>query len=214
MPERRAPLSFQRLKGARLTDIISQKREMRRAMRAARLEHWQALPKAHRALIFGRPPRAILPLIEAAEVVGLYHAVPGEVPTQRYAMHLLDMGKMIALPWTPEHAGPMVFRLWTGSEEALERGPWGPQPHRAMPEVVPDALFMPLVAFDSALGRLGQGGGHYDGWCAAHPRTRRIGLAWTVQQADAVPSDAHDMPLDAVITEQQVLLPINERVLP
>lgn len=214
MPDRAGAPSPQRHEAARLTDLISQKREMRRAMRAARLNHWQALPQAHRALIFGRPPRAILPLIEAAEIVGLYHAVPGEVPTQRYAMHLLDMGKMIALPWTRDHAGPMAFRLWTGSEETLEKGPWGPQPHMAMPEVVPDALFMPLVAFDSALNRLGQGGGHYDGWCAHHPATRRIGLGWTVQQADAVPTDAHDMPLDAVITEQQVLLPTSERVLP
>ncbi len=183
-------------------------------MRAARLKHWQALPQAHRALIFGRPPRAILPLIESAEIVGLYHAVPGEVPTGRYAMHMLDMGKMIALPWTREHAGPLAFRLWTGSEETLEKGPWGPQPHMAMPQVVPDALFMPLVAFDASLNRLGQGGGHYDGWCAQHPDTRRIGLGWTVQQAERVPTDDHDMPLDAVITEQQVLLPTNERVLP
>jgi 5-formyltetrahydrofolate cyclo-ligase len=197
--------------GELLTDVISQKRQMRRAMRAARLAHWQALPDAHRALIFGRPPRAILPLIEPAEIVGLYRAVPGEVPTQRYAMHMLDLGKMIALPWTREQAGPMRFRLWTGSDETLEQGPWGAQPHAAMPEVVPDALFMPLVAFDDALNRLGQGGGHYDGWCAAHPATRRIGLGWTVQQAERVPTDDHDMPLDAVITEQQVLLPIEER---
>lgn len=197
--------------GELLTDVISQKRQMRRAMRAARLAHWQALPDAHRALIFGRPPRAILPLIEPAEIVGLYRAVPGEVPTQRYAMHMLDLGKIIALPWTREQAGPMRFRLWTGSDETLEQVPWGAQPHAAMPEVVPDALFMPLVAFDDALNRLGQGGGHYDGWCAAHPATRRIGLGWTVQQAERVPTDDHDMPLDAVITEQQVLLPIEER---
>lgn len=192
--------------------VTSQKRELRRIMRAARLAHWQALPDSHRALIFGRPPRAILPLIEPAEIVGLYHAVPGEVPTSRYAMHLLDLGKMIALPWTRDQTGPMTFRLWTGSHETLEKGPWGLQPHIAMPQVTPDALFMPLVAFDAALNRLGQGGGHFDGWCAAHPRTRRIGLGWTVQQADAVPTDDHDMPLDAVITEQQVLLPINERL--
>lgn len=189
------------------------KREMRRAMRAARLGHWQALPQSHRALIFGRPPRIVEPLIEDCDIVGLYHAVPGEVPTDRYAMHMLDLGKMIALPWTREHAGPMTFRIWTGSTETLEQGPWGPQPHAAMPEVIPGALFMPLVAFDAALNRLGQGGGHYDGWCAAHPATRRIGLAWTVQQADQVPVDDHDMALDAVITEQQVLLPINERAM-
>ncbi|MDM7954871.1 5-formyltetrahydrofolate cyclo-ligase [Blastomonas sp.] len=197
-----------------MTAVISQKRELRRSMRTGRLAHWQALPESHRALVFGRPPRMILPLIERAETIGLYHAVPGEVPTDRYAAHMLDMGKMIALPWTRSHEGPMTFRLWTGSEATLERGPWGIQPHAAMPEVIPDALFMPLVAFDSALNRLGQGGAHYDGWCAAHPRTRRIGLAWTVQQADHVPAEPHDMPLDAVITEQQVLLPQNERMLP
>lgn len=197
-----------------MTGVISEKQELRRAMRAARLAHWQAIPDGHRALIFGRPPRIILPLIEQAEIVGLYHAIPGEVPTANYAAHLLDMGKMIALPWTREHQGPMTFRLWTGSEETLAKGPWGTQPHAAMPEVVPDALFMPLVAFDSALNRLGQGGGHYDGWCTQHPATRRIGLGWTVQQVDAVPSEDHDMPLDAVITEQQVLLPVTERPIP
>lgn len=194
-----------------MTTLISKKRELRRAMRAARLAHWQALPDSHCALIFGRPPRIILPLIEHAETVGLYHAMPGEVPTARYADHMLDMGKMIALPWTRSAEGPMIFRFWTGSEQTLEQGPWGPQPHAAMPQVVPGALFMPLVAFDSAMGRLGQGGGHYDAWCAANPDTRRIGLAWTVQQAERVPAEPHDMPLDAVITEQQVLLPHNER---
>lgn len=191
--------------------MIDAKQSLRRSLRAARLAHWQALPATHRALIFGRPPRAILPLIEEAEVVGLYHAVPGEVPTERYAAHLLDMGKMIALPWTRNKAGPMIFRVWTGSHQTLEPGPWGQQPHAAIPEVVPDALFLPLVAFDATLARLGQGGGHYDRWCAAHPATRRIGLGWTVQQVDAVPTDHHDMPLDAVITEQQVLLPLAER---
>ena len=199
---------------AATSNMTSQKRELRRVMRAARLSHWQALPSSHRALIFGRPPRIILPLIEAAEVVGVYHAMPGEVPTTHYAAHMLDMGKMIALPWARDAQSPMTFRLWTGSDETLEQGPWGPQPHKAMPEITPGALFMPLVAFDAALRRLGQGGGHYDGWCAAHPATRRIGLAWTVQQVDEVPSEDHDMPLDAVITEQQVLLPINERAIP
>lgn len=196
-----------------MTDTIDAKNALRRDMRAARLAHWRALPQSHRALIFGRPPRAILPLIEEAEVIGLYHAIPGEVPTERYAAHLLDMGKMIALPWMRDKAAPMIFRIWTGSDATLVTGPWGPQPHAAMPEVVPDALFMPLVAFDTSLARLGQGGGHFDRWCAAHPATRRIGLGWTVQQIDAVPIDEHDMPLDAVITEQQVLLPLTERTI-
>jgi len=194
-----------------VNSLIDDKRSLRRTMRAARLSHWQALPHSQRALIFGRPPRVILQLLEDAEVIGLYHAAPGEVPTARYATHLLDLGKMIALPATRDKAGPITFRIWTGSTETLEDGPWGPQPHAAMPDIVPDALFMPLVAFDAALNRLGQGGGHYDRWCSAHPSTRRIGLGWKVQQTDMVPVDGADVPLDAVITEQQVLLPNDER---
>lgn len=197
-----------------MTAVANDKKALRPIMRAARLKHWRALPDSHRALIFGRPPRMIFPMIADAEVIGLYQPVPGEVPTARYAAHLLDLGKLIALPWSDSRTGTMHFRLWSGSLETLEKGPWGLQPHAAMPFAEPQVLFMPLLAFDDRMNRLGQGGGHYDGWCRAHPDVRRIGLGWTVQQLDQLPVEPHDIPLDAVITEQQVVLPLNERPIP
>ncbi|MGG6497764.1 UNVERIFIED_CONTAM: 5-formyltetrahydrofolate cyclo-ligase, partial [Bacteroidetes bacterium 56_B9] len=70
-------------------------------------------------------------------------------------------GGPLCLPVVPGRAVPLVFRLWQG--EALEPGPLGTsQPPDSLPEVRPEVLIVPLVAFDGRLNRLGYGGGYYD----------------------------------------------------
>ncbi len=66
--------------------------------------------------------------------------------------------------------------------------------------MVPDVVFVPLLGFTEHLERLGQGGGHYDRWLAAHPQTVAIGLAWDVQLLDALPVEPHDVRMDAIVT--------------
>ena len=86
-------------------------------------------------------------------------------------------------------------------ETLLETGPDAiRQPSPDAPEIVPDIVFVPLLAFTPGGDRLGQGGGHYDRWLASHPETLAIGLAWDVQQADLLPTEAHDHKLAGVIT--------------
>jgi hypothetical protein len=53
--------------------------------------------------------------------------------------------------------------------------------------VVPEVLFMPLIGFTAKGDRLGQGGGYYDRFLAAHPQTIAIGMAWDVQEVDELP---------------------------
>ena len=67
----------------------------------------------------------------------------------------------------------------------------------------PDVILLPLIGFDRALNRLGQGAGYYDRACAALPDARRIGLAWNVQEWPALPADPWDVPLDAVATQRE-----------
>ncbi|WP_373489557.1 5-formyltetrahydrofolate cyclo-ligase [Blastomonas sp.] len=190
-----------------MTSIPDQKRALRKTMRAARKAHWQAIPLSHRALVFSRPPRIAEPLLLGqTETVGLYCAMDGEAPTAGLARFLLDQGRFIALPWFHSRTQPMAFKLWSGSEDTLVPGPWGLQPSAAMPDAQPQALVMPLLAFDAMCQRLGQGGGHYDRYIAGHPSTRRIGLAWSVQKVEAVPVAPHDSPMHAVITEQRFFL--------
>lgn len=109
----------------------------------------------------------------------------------------------------PRHAARdevMDFRRWL-SGEPLAKGPWGPeQPDAAASPVDPALIFCPLLAFDRSGGRLGQGGGHYDRYFAAHPGIPRIGVGWSVQEVDAVPAEPTDIALDAILTEQEFIL--------
>lgn len=91
---------------------------------------------------------------------------------------------------------------------ALVPGPFGAR----IPEVCdffePEILIVPLVAFDSAGNRLGYGGGFYDRtleMLRARRATLAIGFAYAAQQADALPLEPTDQPLDMIVTEAGVI---------
>lgn len=186
------------------------KKEIRARLRRARREHAASLPPEVSALVFRRPPRPILDLVPGDAVIGLYRADPGEAPAGGYARFFHERGQTIALPWLVDLQTPMIFRAHTDphAESDLARGFFGlMQGGEDAPEVVPDVLFMPLVAFTANGDRLGQGGGFYDKWLAAHPTTIPIGMAWDIQEVAELPVEPHDMRLTAVVTPTRVLGP-------
>lgn len=70
-----------------------------------------------------------------------------------------------------------------------------------------DLVFVPLVAFDGEGNRMGMGKGYYDRtFSKARLRWRRplmVGLAHSVQQADSLPQQPWDVPMDMVVTENE-----------
>ena len=183
------------------------KSQLRKEMRALRKQFVAELPDSVRGLIFSRPPAPVLSRIAPDATIGLYHASAGEAPSERYAQYFLEHGHKVALPRLLAENGAMRFAEHTdplgGSD--LEGGPHGlMQPGKDAADVVPDVIVMPLLAFDEDGGRLGQGGGYYDRWCAAHPDALRIGLAWDVQKIDHVPMEPHDMRLHMIVTPTRV----------
>ncbi len=95
----------------------------------------------------------------------------------------------------------MVFRSWVAGDP-IEKAPWGGhQPPASAPVVTPTLIFVPMVGFDAAVNRIGQGGGHYDRYLAAHPQACRIGVAWECQRVDRIDARAWDVPMDAIVTE-------------
>jgi 5-formyltetrahydrofolate cyclo-ligase len=54
--------------------------------------------------------------------------------------------------------------------------------------------------------RLGQGAGHYDRALSVLDNCTSIGVAWSVQQANILPTDPWDVPLDAVLTERSWII--------
>ena len=63
-------------------------------------------------------------------------------------------------------------------------------------------VVVPGVAFTATGHRLGQGGGHFDRFL---PRLRsgclRVGVCYREQLVDDVPSEPHDVVLDAVVSD-------------
>jgi 5-formyltetrahydrofolate cyclo-ligase len=186
---------------------IQDKQALRKKLREARRAHLAALPDAVRALVFSRPPAAVLDLVPQGATVGLYSARGSEAPALAYAKWFHERGHAIALPWFADRDAMMQFRRWHDpyDEDELEEGPFGLlQPPESGEAVTPDVVFVPLVGFTAAGDRLGQGGGHYDRWLEANPDVPAIGLAWDCQRVDRLPREAHDRSMAMIVTPTRV----------
>ena len=104
---------------------------------------------------------------------------------------------------------PLRFRAWT-PDATLVPGPFGAHIPETGDWIVPAVLILPLVAFTRAGHRLGYGGGFYDRTLerlrAAGPVTA-IGFAYAAQEAESLPIEATDQPLDLIVTEAGVIVP-------
>ena len=153
------------------------------------------------------PPPAFGDLLAENLVVASYIAVGGEVDPTPFAEAALAAGCRLALPHVVDRAAPLRFLAWPG-DAALVPGPFGlRQPAADLPELKPDIVLTPLVGFDRAGNRIGQGAGHYDRAFADHPYAWRVGLAWSVQEVDALTADPWDIPLHAIATEREWITP-------
>ena len=138
-------------------------------------------------------------------VVAGYHAIGSELNPwpllRRLAVH---SGARIVLPVATEEDGPLLFRAWDADQPLKSDAARIPSPTDVAESLTPQLVIAPLLAFDAEGYRLGQGGGYYDRTIAvlrARAPVFVIGLAYAGQQVDQVPRDAHDQPLDAIVTE-------------
>ncbi len=127
----------------------------------------------------------------------------------RACLHLLhEKGMDICLPVVLGAAQPLVFRVWT-PETIMVEGAFGAMIPEQGAEVEPDVLIVPLLAFDRAGYRLGYGGGFYDRTLErlrAIRQTYAVGFAFAGQEVRAVPREATDEPLDAIVTESETIV--------
>jgi len=161
-------------------------------------------PLAHR-LAFKAIPSPLARRLDAAQTVALYMGLDEEAPAQRLGPQLAAMGKTLALPRVIDRLGGMDFLTWT-PEDQLFPGLYNTHhPEPSGPPVAPDVIIAPMLGFDRAMNRLGQGGGYYDRAFARYPEALRVGLAWSVQEQDALPADPWDLPLDIILTEVELI---------
>ncbi len=152
----------------------------------------------------GASERAPISLWPWARVVGGYLAMETEIDPGPLLIRLRAVGARIALPVVTAPGHALTFRSADGPQpfEPDAAGILAPPPTSS--ELIPDLILVPLLAFDRAGGRLGQGGGYYDRTLRAF-RARgpvwAVGLAYAVQEVGEAPMGPGDERLNAILTE-------------
>ena len=141
---------------------------------------------------------------KAVSVIGLYYPVNSEMNPLTLIDFLETHGKTTCLPVVIGKNRPLIFKSWSPGKD-LVQGHYGiPVPDNDQ-IMTPDLVICPLLAYDAKGIRLGYGGGFYDRTIRhlrKNKQTRYMGLAFSEQKSyHDLPSEAHDVPLDAVLTE-------------
>lgn len=182
-------------------DCSNDKKALREAMLAARDALAPEARLAAAQALVRVADTALRPHLPApGGVIAGYWPIRSEIDPRPLMQHLKAQGYRLALPRMVGET--LVFHAFE-DESALVSGAYGTrEPSVDAPVLVPDLILTPLVAFDAARQRLGYGKGFYDRAFVAFPNAKRIGLAYAMQQVAQVPSEAHDAPLDGILTEK------------
>lgn len=188
-----------------LVAMIEVKSELRSVLIAARAKAFREEPDAGEALV--QSAAQILSGIKTPTVAG-YIPFRTEIDPRPLMRALAAQGARLCLPRTPpKGAGgnALTFHLCDPDDpDHLEKSAWGVmEPKAYLPQVRPDVILVPLLGFDRAGNRLGQGQGHYDRTLealrAAGP-VLAVGVAFAAQEVARIPVEPHDQRLDWIIT--------------
>ena len=151
-----------------------------------------------------------LPQLETVQPVGGYWPIRSEVDPRPILRGLVKRGQTVALSQILHPR--LSWREWRPGDVLITGGFGVREPGPDAPECFPQALLVPLAAFDRQGHRIGYGKGHFDRSIAAlsemHP-VITIGLAFSVQEVASVPAEDHDRRLDVIVTEAEVILGAN-----
>lgn len=142
-----------------------------------------------------------------AKVIALTVSRGREVSTIPIIERAWSSGKAVVIPKCDPHDNTMKFyRITSFSQlETVYFGLKEPIVEQTIyykPEEI-DLMIVPGVVFSKSGYRIGYGGGYYDRYLA-HFRGMKVSLAFTVQLRKEVPFELHDVPVEAIITNEGI----------
>ena len=184
-----------------------EKVRLRKEMRLLRRQLLDETPEAARRAALKLP----VSRFTRFSIIGAYCCQGTELDPGPILQAILELGQgriQAALPVAVDKKSALKFRLWREDQPLVPDAYGIPAPARSAPEVLPNLLLTPVLAFDRKGGRLGQGGGHYDRTLVAIRKQRPVyvlGVAFSGQEIPRVPMSAHDQRLDAIVTETEFI---------
>ena len=198
---------MERNPGIKTGDIAGRKKQIRREFLAIRSElsgEWRAA--AERAMakrLFATDA------FRDAEALYCFVSFRDEPDTFRILSESLRLGKRTAVPKVSGKRQMDFFYIKSLSD--LIPGTWGiPEPKDSC-EAAPlpgehSLVLLPGAVFDRLGNRIGYGGGYYDTYLQICPCCMKAGFAFSIQCTGEIPSDAHDVRADLIITEKELIL--------
>ena len=138
--------------------------------------------------------------------VGGYYPCNHEIDDLDMLNFLRNKRSNISLPIIREN-NQMDFFEWTHNHP-LKLNKYGIVEPISVKKIYPDIIFVPLVAYDSYLNRLGYGGGFYDRYLEKKTKikkTFKVGLAFSYQELKKIPINKYDKKLDLIITDKKII---------
>lgn len=159
----------------------------------------------------------LLGLKKTEKTVLAYCSVGNEPSTLALIDSLLKSGKKVCLPLCTDldeeghRTGAfdaMEARVITSFDD-LTAGAYGIPEPKADTELVPaeeiDIVILPCVGCDRQCRRIGHGAGYYDKYLTTVRKDCfTMALCYEEALADELPTEEHDVPVDAVVTEKTV----------
>ncbi len=170
------------------------KAECRRQVRALLEANRQRLPELSAAAL--EALRTNAHFVVARRVL-LFHSLPDEVCTHQF-LYEIAQTKQVFLPVVQ---GDVMYVAEFRPDDDLLQGAFRIQEPQGEPyrgDI--DVAVVPGMAFDNVGYRLGRGKGYYDRFLATND-CYKIGLCFSFQRLATIPSEAHDVQMDAVVSD-------------
>jgi 5-formyltetrahydrofolate cyclo-ligase len=187
--------------------VATTKEELRQQMRARLAAQSPADARMKSAAIWER--LSVLGEFATAAQSLIYVSQATEVDTRGLIQQLLAMGRRVCVPWFDGAKKRYVASELHDFALDLRSGQFGilePKPDAVRP-VSGDginAALVPGLAFDETGNRLGRGMGYFDRVLQG-VRGVKIALTYDFQVVNEVPAEAHDTPVDFIVTEKRMI---------
>ena len=178
------------------------KKQLRKQLQAER----QSLVDRHQRSVHLQEVLRVWLVSRQESTIGAYWPIKGEFDALPALFRWSEGGpeRRIGLPVIDRDTRQLRFHVWYPGCP-MEEDAYGIPKPKDTEEFMPQLLLVPCVGFGSGGLRLGYGGGFYDRTLAAlHPAPVTVGVGYAHGFVPWLEAEAHDVPLDVLLTEDGV----------
>ena len=140
--------------------------------------------------------------------IGGYYPSNYEVNILKFIEEASKKKFKITLP-VIKSSNKMSFKSWVFKEPLYVNKFGILEPKNSKKKIIPDLIMVPLVAFDNRLNRIGYGKGYYDRSLKKISKIKKntisLGIAYSFQKCQKIPTNKHDFKLDYIFTEKGII---------